>query len=119
MLLVTAVYAALSYCFSRTVAHFVMSLSSAGRLQCDFAVIIVARATRIESARSPAGVCDATDDVHAFACGRERDERRRRAKREGQRRTRNNQRADRTDEWDTTVEDIVRSIDGIGVCNVN
>lgn len=37
----------------------------------------------------------------------------------GERRTRNNQRADRTDEWDTTVEDIVRSIDGIGVCNVN
>lgn len=34
-------------------------------------------------------------------------------------RTRNNRRADRTDEWDTTVEDVVRSIDGIVACNVN
>jgi len=37
----------------------------------------------------------------------------------GERRTRNNQRVDRTDEWDTTVEDTVRSIDGTGACNVN
>ena len=38
---------------------------------------------------------------------------------EKERCTRNNRRADRTDEWATTVKDIVRSIDGIVACNVN
>lgn len=43
----------------------------------------------------------------------------RRKKRSKEKRTGNNQRADSADEWDSGSEDIVRSIDGIGVCNVN
>lgn len=41
------------------------------------------------------------------------------AEKKEQRETGNNQRADSADEWDSGSEDIVRSIDGIGVCNVN
>lgn len=65
--------------------------------------------------QSPAAICD------AFACWPRKRKGLRRGERERERRvcSRNNQRADRTDEWDTTVEDIVRSIDGIGACNVN
>lgn len=75
------------------------------------------RATRIES-RPPAAVCDAPSLSREKMWETER-ERERETGRDSEKRTRNNQRADRTDEWDTTVEDAVRSIDGIGACNVN
>lgn len=76
-------------------------------------VIIAARDKNQIAHRPPAGVCGAhSSRVRPRA---------RKGVGENERggRTRNNRRADRTDEWDTAVEDIVRSIDGIVACNVN
>lgn len=109
MLLVTAVYAARIVSRGRAFRHvFLLCKPITMRLRGYY------RGARQESnQRGRPRVYLRCSDVHSRAAAK--DERQCR----GDRRTRNNQRADRTDEWDTTVEDIVKSIDGIGACNVN
>jgi len=109
ILLVTAVYAARIVSRDRSRAPIHVFCGAITR--CDNSTVIIAMQCGNNRIGAAARAC------LSAACIRVRPANEKRMA--GERRTRNNQRVDRTDEWDTTVEDTVRSIDGTGACNVN
>lgn len=115
------------YCWSRwfASARIVSRGVSLCLLQADYNAtswLLSRRATRIKSRTAARGYlrCILLSHATAKEKSQERErERGRRREKEREREHTNNRRADRTDEWVTTTKDIVRSIDGIVVCNVN